>query len=175
MKLRAIYLLGAATLLLGASAPADLALAQSAMGTLTTASPAGGAPEVSIPMGRAPEAKVSPMVEGATAPGRVPCPHPYTQTLRSSGMPQGGPDFPAAWAGHFASGLNDMRPNRIFAYTFHTKFPSPEKACCEITSAVLTIVAKCHGDIPSNNSWNIAHNGLECRERAAALAGRTNA
>lgn len=159
MKLRAIYLLGGASLFLGISAPAGLVMAQPAMG-VTTASPSSGAPEFPIPAGPLSQGRTVQPLEGGAAPGRVPCPHPILQTLTSTGAPQGGPDFPAAWTGHYASGLNDMRPNRIFAYTFDAKWPAPERACCELVSAVLTLVVKCHGDIPINDAWGILHNGV---------------
>jgi hypothetical protein len=151
--------------------PAVVAVAQPAMGGMTAGGPAS---DVAIPMGRAPEAGAAPMLEGATTPGRVPCPHPYTQALRSPGTPQGGPDFPAAWAGHYASGLNSATPNHIFGYTFHTKFPSPEKACCEITAAVLTIVVKCIPDIPTNDSWGIVHNGVGVPGAGGPIGWTTN-
>ncbi len=168
MKLRGIYLLGAAVLFLGSSAPASDALAQYAMSP-TAGSPSGTGPEFPVPMGPQTEGRVAQPLEGGTVPGRLPCPHPAVQTLTSTGAPQGGTDFPAAWAGHFASGLNDMRPNHIFAFTFQGKWAGGDRACCELTSATLTFVVKCHGDIPGNDAWGIVNHGVGVPGAGGAL------
>ena len=100
---------------------------------------------------------------GPVIPDKVPCPHPLTTTVVSSGVPQG----PAAAAGPFplnipasslASGLGDMHSNRTFEYSF--KWEVPRERCCEILAARLTMVVKCHGDIPGNDAWGIYRNHL---------------
>ena len=96
-------------------------------------------------------------------PGRVPpCPHPLSTTIVSTGLPQGpagaGGQFPANIAqASMASGLGDMRANHTFAYTF--KWDVPKERCCEILAARITLVVKCHDDIPDNDAWGLFRNG----------------
>lgn len=186
MKLRSIYLMGGAFLLLAGAASLTPAMAQA--GQRFPGEPSAGQPgmernlpgnantsgEVQFPTARTEASRVARPLEGEAGQGRVPCPHPVVTTLRAAGSSQGGPDFPASWAGHYASGLNDMRPNHIYAYTFQSKWPSPERVCCELVSAVLTFTVKCHGDIPGNDAWGILHNGAGVPGAGGQLGWPTN-
>jgi hypothetical protein len=153
MRMHTKLLLGGTTLLLGLT-PA--AWGQSEAGR----TPVKADAEIAIPMGPMKAGMEAPQLEGAAIVPRVPCPHPSTQTINATGTPQGGPDFPAAWNGHYASGLNDPSPNHIFAYTFHFKWPSPDRVCCELVGAVLTVKVKCLNDIPENDTWAVVNNGV---------------
>ena len=155
----------AALVALVATSAAGAALAQPAMGPATSGSPRMGsvpeprlADEVKVPVAEIEAPNKGPAVQGEVVPGRLPCPHPVVRTLNVVGSTRNPADFPASWNGHYASGLNDMSPNKIFGYTFQAKWPS-ERVCCEVVGAVLTFKVECHADIPQNDGWTIMHNG----------------
>ncbi len=117
-----------------------------------------GEAEVSIPMAPAEEMRAERMPEGTTQPGSVPCPHPFSQTQSATNPAnRDSTDF-SGWNYHWAAGLGDPSHNVVYGYTFKLNIPS-DRLCCEITKAVLTLRLKCHGDIPSNDTWAIVHNG----------------
>lgn len=80
----------------------------------------------------------STMAQVPPAPGAMPCPNPTTQTISLTTPVVVNAEFSAAALAAPRAGINDPISNKVFLHTFRWDPP----ACCQITSATLTVVLR---------------------------------
>jgi hypothetical protein len=82
------------------------------------------------------------------------CPHPATLQLSATATPSVNPtDFPTPLpAGQGVRVLGQAASNQVFRYTFNWKVP--DKLCCEITRATLTVVLRWFGSAGPSTAGN---------------------
>ena len=101
---------------------------------------------------------------GFAQEGRVACPFPFTRTLQASGTFVNVPDMPAAWNSHPHQGIGGTAINTWSGYSFDFRKSLPG-ACCQVTSAQLTVTFKalqggrCKSSTSANDAWQIMHAG----------------
>ena len=87
----------------------------------------------------------------------VPCPAPFSVTLNATIPHIVAADFNAAELANHQEALNYGQPNKGYAHTFEWK---PNKKCCQVTHAVLTVKMKSLSRGSSNTSPDAGNDAI---------------